>query len=30
MAKTKQENGVTDRIGVIYVEIRIELSRPIR
>lgn len=30
MAKIRQDNNVTDCIGVVYVEIGIELSRPIR
>ena len=30
MTKTRQDNDVSDRIGVLYPEIRTELSWPIR
>ena len=28
MSKTKQENGMTDHIGLVYVEIETQLSIP--
>ena len=29
MTKTKQDNDYTDHIGLVYVETKMELSRPI-